>query len=73
MISTATELQFSIGYCPLCRHDFVRCPRCGNNCCNGGHGEVDGKECDVCPLAYQYQRLYDKLPHAEAVSDGGMP
>lgn len=29
----------------------MRCPRCGNNSCNGGYGE-DGK-CPVCPLAYE--------------------
>jgi hypothetical protein len=34
---------------------MVICPKCGNNCCNGGYGKVDGKTCDVCPLAYQYQ------------------
>jgi Fe-S-cluster containining protein len=48
---------------------FVRCPKCGNNCCNAGFGEVTteglpkeklgdiGITCDVCNLAYQYQHL----------------
>lgn len=48
---------------------FVRCPKCGNNCCSGGFGEVTeeglpkaklgdkGVTCDVCNLCYQYQDL----------------
>lgn len=39
-------------YCNLCEHKVVICGKCGNNTCNGGHGEVDGVECDACPDAY---------------------
>jgi hypothetical protein len=39
-------------YCDLCEHEVVICGKCGNNTCNGGYGEVDGKECDACPSAY---------------------
>ena len=39
-------------YCELCEHDVVICGKCGNNTCNGGHGKVDGKECDACESAY---------------------
>jgi len=35
---------------------MVLCGKCGNNCCNGGYGEVDGKECDACPSAYEMQK-----------------
>lgn len=28
------------------------CGKCGNNTCNGGYGEIDGKDCDQCPSAY---------------------
>jgi hypothetical protein len=36
---------------------MVICPRCGNNCCNAGYGELeDGSKCDVCPLAYEIQK-----------------
>jgi hypothetical protein len=46
-------------YCHLCEHDVVICGKCGNNTCNGGYGEVDGKECDACPSAYD---LYLNTP-----------
>lgn len=39
-------------YCSLCDHDVVICGQCGNNTCNGGHGTVNGKECDACKSAY---------------------
>lgn len=39
-------------YCSHCEHDVVICGKCGNNTCNGGYGEVDGKQCDACPSAY---------------------
>ena len=40
-------------YCEHCDHDVVICGKCGNNTCNGGYGEVDAKECDTCPSAYE--------------------
>jgi len=37
---------------------MIVCPKCGNNCCSGGSGELpDGSKCDICELAYQYQEL----------------
>ena len=48
------QLQFTVEWCDMCGH-HIRCPGCGNNSCNGGYGEVDGKMCIICPLAYQYQ------------------
>lgn len=50
-------------YCDLCEHDVVICGKCGNNTCNGGHGTVDGKECDECESAYQ---LYFKVMNNES-------
>lgn len=44
-------------YCDLCEVEIVMCGKCGNNCCNGGYGEVDGKKCDACPSAYELQAL----------------
>ena len=49
--------EFQWGWCKLCGGSFVYCPKCGNNCCNGGHGKLNGEVCDVCPLTYQYQKL----------------
>ena len=49
-------------YCGNCETDMVVCGTCGNNCCNGGYGEVIGKEpgttmtCPDCPAAYELQR-----------------
>ena len=43
------------GWCQLCDAPFVRCQRCGNNCCNGGTGELeDGSQCG-CADAYDHQ------------------
>ena len=62
--------KFTWDYCGLSDCMFVRCPKCGNNCCNAGFGfvgkkddkpianfKVPHKTCDVCNLAYQYQDL----------------
>jgi hypothetical protein len=43
-------------FCPLCCGWMVVCGKCGNNCCNGGYGELpDGSPCDACPSAYDLQ------------------
>lgn len=39
---------------------MVLCATCGNNCCNAGYGEVDGKKCTDCPEAYDHQDAYWK-------------
>lgn len=53
---------FEWKWCELCGHATVICPECGNNCCNGGYGTVDGKYCKVCPEAYKH---YDNTPGGE--------
>ena len=64
--------KFTWEYCSLCDAMFVRCPKCGNNCCNATFGRVTKtglptkkwgkgtKECDVCNLAYMYQSLAEQ-------------
>jgi hypothetical protein len=43
-------------WCDLCQRRIVMCGKCGNNCCNGGHGTLkDGSECDACNAAYEMQ------------------
>jgi hypothetical protein len=37
---------------------MIICWQCGNNTCNAGYGEIDGKPCDVCPTAHNYQDKY---------------
>ena len=66
--------KFTWDYCELCDNMFVRCPKCGNNCCNGGFGKVTKNkelptnkwdstttDCNVCNLAYMYQELAYKM------------
>lgn len=44
----------------------IRCGTCGNNTCNGGYGEVDGKHCPDCPEAYAVcQAWYDSRLNPE--------
>lgn len=48
-------------YCDHCEEFIVLCGTCGNNCCNGGYGTVNGLEpettieCPDCPSAYDIQ------------------
>jgi hypothetical protein len=48
-------------FCNTCDQMVVICGTCGNNCCNGGHGEVIGLEpgttmpCPACDSAYEMQ------------------
>lgn len=50
-------------YCPTCKSPYVECPLCGNNCCNGGSGTIDGEQCFVCDLAYDEQdRVFGLIP-----------
>ena len=51
------KYRFVWAWCDMCKTWFIRCPKCGNNCCNAGYGEIDGEECDICSLAYSYQNL----------------
>jgi len=54
------NVVFRWEYCEACEVWAIICPKCGNNCCNGGYGEVGGEECDVCPIAYEVQGKYYK-------------
>jgi len=39
--------------CEMCGPTVI-CGKCGNNCCNGGYGELpDGTTCDACPSAHE--------------------
>jgi len=50
--------KFEVCWCNDCTGIYIKCPRCGNNTCNGGYGE-DGK-CPVCPVAYDLMYLIEK-------------
>ena len=48
----------TLSYCALCETEMIRCAVCGNNCCNGGSGTVDGEKCKTCLEAYDHQDMY---------------
>lgn len=54
MITTKHKLS----YCNLCQTEMIKCATCGNNCCNGGSGEVNGETCKDCDDAYNIQNAY---------------
>ena len=44
-------------YCGMCGGFYVKCPKCGNNSCNGTYGTMpDGSQCDIC--TYMYDIMY---------------
>lgn len=49
--------RHTLAYCTLCQSDMVICTDCGNNCCNAGTGEINGKRCG-CDEAYAHQTAY---------------
>jgi len=57
------KYNFQWEWCYTCDCWFIRCPKCGNNSCNGGYGNIDGEECDICSLAYSYQKLANETGH----------
>lgn len=48
-----------LSFCQSCG-EMVKCATCDNNCCNGGHGTVDGVDCTDCLDAYDMQDMYLK-------------
>lgn len=57
MFGVPIRTKHFVCYCNLCEADMVVCATCGNNCCNGGYGEVDGKQCHDCPNAYDVEHI----------------
>lgn len=53
------ESRHTLAWCGMCG-DMVLCAVCGNNCCNGGYGEIDGQKCSDCPEAYEHQAAFWK-------------
>jgi hypothetical protein len=50
--------KHTLDYCHLCEADMVRCGTCGNNCCSGGYGTINGVQCIDCSDAYDIQYAY---------------
>jgi hypothetical protein len=53
-------VKYTWHWCSTCKCHYVRCPKCGNNCCNGMYGRLFGKECDECYAAYEYQETHEE-------------
>jgi hypothetical protein len=57
----ARASRHTLSYCALCEGDMVICADCGNNCCNAGTKDIDGKPCG-CDEAYEHQTMFWKDP-----------
>jgi len=59
---TALVSKHILSYCDLCQSKIVICASCGNNCCNGGSGQVPVGgimvPCGDCDEAYEHQEKY---------------
>lgn len=80
------DYKFEWEWCILCNCAFIRCPKCGNNSCNGTTGawDKDGKLtykgapnaatiCDICPLVHEEEsRAYSckQVPAREGLKGG---
>jgi hypothetical protein len=70
-LANVNVTDYTWDWCGLCRCAFVRCPKCGNNCCNAGYGWLrpngsrpqqgddyyDLVPCTVCKTAYDIQEF----------------
>lgn len=56
------ETKHLLSRCELCDTDMIICATCGNNCCNGGYGKINGEPCKDCPDAYDVQDAYWENP-----------
>lgn len=58
LIIVNTKYRFKWSWCESCEVWTIVCPKCGNNCCNGGYGTLEnGEDCDICSLAHSYEDL----------------
>lgn len=48
--------RHKFAFCETCKNFMVECVTCGNNCCNAGYGQVDGKNCPDCPEAHEHDK-----------------
>jgi hypothetical protein len=74
--------SFQIERCEICGWN-VKCPKCGNNSCNGGCGKMDkdgkalpwntddkdAQDCDMCDFAYVVQQGLSEYIHPEGKVD----
>ncbi len=50
--------KHKLSFCEACDINIVICAACGNNCCNGGSGKINGIICNYCDEAYKHQEIY---------------
>lgn len=68
MVEEKKKREHYWSYCEQCQVEMVKCGTCGNNCCNGGFGQINGKECQDCVIAYAKQDNERSL-HSFAISN----
>jgi len=56
-LTNVLRSRHTLGYCDNCQTEMVVCADCGNNCCNAGTGEINGRRCG-CEEAYAHQAEY---------------
>lgn len=63
------DIQLShhrISFCGGCDCFMIICGTCGNNCCNGGTNDVNGKPCG-CDNAYAIQdEMWERIKQIES-------
>lgn len=53
------QLNIIVSFCEECKIPSLECPFCGNNSCNGGHGENCFDNCDLIYAIYENLKLRD--------------
>lgn len=77
--------DFQWDWCPMCRCTYVKCPKCGNNSCNGTYGSLltDGSRleigkryqedelitCDMCSLSHAIEQMARRTERDPKMSD----
>ena len=72
------NIKLEFFYCDLCKGVSLKCPRCGNNSCNGASGKaipdnfpagLDDKKCLICSKVYALERFLQKSDVIQAIEE----
>lgn len=62
------KYRLEFRWCDLCEAWYIKCPKCGNNSCNGAYGtDESGKKCQVCPKVYDLQSAINESSNMESI------
>jgi hypothetical protein len=76
------QSQHRLSFCEQCECMMITCGVCGNNCCNGCTGMIDGVPCYACREAYEHQDIWMNdhdaiifvgMEHVSPIAEGVMP